>query len=207
MSYKLDDGNVYARWAKGWKAGGINPTAAPVYFPNPRDGSIFGPEQVDTYEVGYRQALFDRKVQLTTAVFYNDYRNVQISDHGNAAYANTIILAIVNGGDARTWGAEEDLSWRVINPLTLGVGAGYLNAKYDNFSLLNNPVLANFDLSGTTMLDAPTWQINLNGDLDQPLNDKLHFVGHVLATYISRVLFYSRVHRESFHLRKDRHIG
>jgi len=76
---------------------------------------------VDTYEVGYRQALLGHKVEFTTSIFYNDYNGVQVSAHANAQYADNIVLAIVNGGSARTYGAEETLNWRVINPLTLGV--------------------------------------------------------------------------------------
>jgi len=194
ISYKVPDGNIYARWAQGFKAGGINPVAAPIYFPPGIEGSVFGPETVNTYEVGYRQGLLEHKVDLTTAIFYNDYKDVQFSAHANPAYAATIILAIVNGGSARTYGAEESLNWRVINPLTVGVTAGYLNARYKDFSLTNSPVLADFNLDGQTMTNSPTWQLSFSGNLDQPITGAYHLVGNVLVTHVSDVIFqYSNI--------------
>jgi iron complex outermembrane receptor protein len=189
LSYKLDDGNIYARFARGFKAGGVNPSAAPIYFPDPSNGSVFGPEQVDTYEIGYRQGLMDHKIQLTTTAFYNKLKDGQISDSAQPAFAGTIITAYVNGGTARTYGLEETFDWRVIDPLTVGVSAGYLDAKYQDFKVENNPVLNNFDLSGQQMINAPTWQMAINADLRLPFNDQFNFVSHALTSYVSRVIF------------------
>ena len=189
LSYKLDHGNVYARWARGFKAGGVNPVASPSAFPQSNEGSVFGPEQVDTYEIGYRESLLNGKVQLTTAAFYNDYTGLQVSAHAQPQYESAIILAIVNAGSARTFGAEETLEARVAEPLTLGVNAGYLNAKYKNFSISNNPVLADFNLDNTTMTNSPRYQLGLTAALDQPLTDRLHLVGNALETYVSSVIY------------------
>jgi iron complex outermembrane recepter protein len=195
LSYKLgDDGNVYVRWARGVKSGGVNPTTAPSNFPQGAPGEIFAPEQVDTYEAGYRHALFNHSVQLTTDVFYNNYNNMQFTDHANPAYSSTIILAIVNARSARTYGAEESLDWRLAAPVTVGINLGYLDATYTNAELMNSPVLASFDYNGKTMLNAPRWQGSFTGDLDQPLTGRLDLVGNVVVSYISRTVFdYSEV--------------
>ena len=188
LSYKFEDGgNAYARWARGFKTGGTNPLNAPTLFPNPNEGAVFQGETVNTYEIGYRAPLFDRRVALTTAVFYNDYQNLQISAHANAQHP-LILIAIVNGGDARTYGAEESLTWRVIEPLTLGVNAAYLDAKYKNLAVTDSTVLVPFNLSGQTMLNSPLWQLSLTANIDQPLNDKLNLVGNILLSYVSDVL-------------------
>lgn len=78
---------------------------------------------------------------------------------------------------------------RVLPPLTLGLNAGYLNAQYTNFEIQNNPVLSNFNLNGTTMTNAPKWQIGATAALDQPLTGELHLIGNVLQSYISAVNF------------------
>jgi iron complex outermembrane receptor protein len=189
LSYALDHGNVYARWARGFKAGGVNPVASPSAFPEPNEGSVFGPEQVDTYEIGYRQALLDGRMQFTTAAFYNNYKNLQVSAHAQPQYQSEIILAIVNAEKARTWGIEETLTMRVAPPLTVGINAGYLNAQYTNFQIQNNPVLSNFNLNGTDMTNSPKWQIGMTAALDQPLTGELHLIGNVLESYISAVNF------------------
>lgn len=189
LSYSLDHGTVYARYARGFKAGGVNPVASPSVFPEPSEGSVFGPEQVDTYEVGYRQALLDGRLQFTSAAFYNNYKDLQVSAHAQPQYQSEIILAIVNAKSARTWGFEETLNMRVAPPLTLGLNAGYLNAEYTNFEIENNPVLSNFNLNGTVMTNAPKWQIAMTATLDQPLTGELHLIGNVLESYISAVNF------------------
>ncbi len=189
LSYALDRGTAYARYARGFKAGGVNPVASPSAFPEPNEGSVFGPEQVDTYEVGYRQALLDGRAQLTTAAFYNNYKDLQASAHALPQYAGTIILAIVNAKSARTFGFEETFNMRVAPPLTVGVNAGYLDAQYTNFEIQNNPVLSNFNLNGTTMTNSPKWQIGMTAALDQPLTGELHLIGNLLQSYISAVNF------------------
>jgi iron complex outermembrane receptor protein len=188
LSYKLEDGgNVYARWARGFKAGGLNTTTLPSAFPT-KLGSEFGPEIVDTFEAGYRASLLDHKVQFTADGFYNNYRGLQVDDNPLPQFPQ-ILQAIVNAGSARTWGFEETLAWRVIQPLTLDVNAGYLNAKYTNFQVPPNGVLTPFNLSGTSMLFAPKLQLSLGADLDQPINDKYRLVGNVLVSHISTILF------------------
>jgi iron complex outermembrane recepter protein len=193
LSYAIPDGNVYARWARGFKAGGFNPVASPGAFAGVplSDGEEFGPEKVDTYEAGYKESLLNRRLQVTGDVFYNHYTGLQQTAHATADYQNAIILAIVNAGAARTYGAEASVNYRVIDPVTVGANVGYLNAKYTNYvSPVTTPqVLTPGDLSGTVMTNAPKWQLSFTSTLDQPISGNLHLVGNVLVTYISTVLF------------------
>jgi iron complex outermembrane receptor protein len=191
LSYKLQGGgNIYVRWARGFKSGGINVVADVAAFPNPsKDGSVFKGETVDTYEAGFRGTLFDRKVQLTGAVFYNDYKNLQTAAHANAANANNVILALINAGTARTYGVEGSLNWRVIPAITVGVNAGYLNAKYKSFKLVSSTVLEPFDLSHTQMINAPKYQVSFNGNLDTPINSDFRVVGSLLVQRTAKQLY------------------
>lgn len=189
LSYKLDGGgNVYARYARGFKAGGVNPVANPAFFP-PGDtvGSVFGPEVVDTYEVGYRAPLFDHRVQITTAAFYNDYSGLQQSAHATPENPG-IILAIVNAGSARTYGGEGSVTWRVNHAVTVGANVAYLNAKYKTFTLTST-VLEDFDLSGATMLNSPKWQLSFTGDVDQPINDQFRLVANTVISHLTSVVY------------------
>src|ERR1019366_9469987 len=99
LSYKTGGGVIYARYAKGFKEGGVNPVVPPSSFVDQTNGHLspgfqFGPEEVDTYEVGARGKLFDNKVQFTTAVFYNSYKGLQATTTGDAAHQG-IIEAII----------------------------------------------------------------------------------------------------------------
>jgi iron complex outermembrane receptor protein len=77
----------------------------------------------------------------------------------------------------------------VVDPLTISVNAGYLNAKYTDYRQSGSAVLADFDLSGQQMPNSPKLQLSFNAALDQPLNDKLRLVGNALVTHTSRVIF------------------
>jgi iron complex outermembrane receptor protein len=189
LSYKLaSGGNAYLRWARGFKAGGVTPVAPPTLFVNPEVGSIFKGETVDTFEAGIRTSLFDRNVQFTAAAFYNDYKNLQVAAHGNAAHPE-ILSAVVNAGSARTWGFEAGVTWRVAEPLTLTASGGYLNAKYKEFKLTDGSVLEPFDLSGGRMINAPKLQLSFTGNLDQPLSDRVSLIGNVLVSHVGKVIW------------------
>jgi iron complex outermembrane receptor protein len=191
LSYKLENGTIYARYAKGFKTGGVNPVVAPSLL-SPGPGSAFGPEQVDTYEIGYRAQLFDHKVAFTTAVFYNAYKGLQIQDTGTQAHPE-LIEAIINAGTARTYGVEANLDWRVARPLTLSASAGYLNAKYKQFSLTaaQAPFLSPFNRDGQQMPFSPKFQASMTAVLDQPLNANYHLTGSALYSYSSTMVFQS----------------
>jgi iron complex outermembrane receptor protein len=188
LTYKLDQGSAYARWARGFKTGGINLATAAAYYPRPQDGSVFAPEVVDTYEIGYKQALFDRNVQVTGAVFYNDYKNLQVDGRARPAYPQ-LTTAVINAKSARTYGVEGSLQWRVSDPLTLGVTAGYLNARYKDFKLIGSIALEDFNRDGEQMQKAPKFQISFTGDIDQPINDAYRLIGSVLVSHTSQVIF------------------
>lgn len=189
IRYDIDNGNVYARWARGFKTGGVNITTPPSVFPRPTDGSVFGPETVDTYELGYKQALFDRRVQLTVAAFYNSYSNIQVDVRPKPAFTGLITQALVNAKSARTYGVEGSVSWRVSDELSLGVNGGYLNAKYKDFSLSGSEVLSDFNLNGQQMPKAPKFQLSASADLNVPVTEKFNFISNVLASHSSSVIF------------------
>src|SRR3546814_16727292 len=48
LSYDIDDGNAYVRWARGFTTGGVNIMTAPINYPKTSDGSILGPDPVDS---------------------------------------------------------------------------------------------------------------------------------------------------------------
>lgn len=186
LSYRLGGGgNIYVRYAKGFKAGGVNPVVPPTFFPTDY-GKVFGPEEVDTYEAGLKNSLFDHRVQLSTAIFYNDYTGLQTQATGNADHP-ALIQAIVNAGTARSYGAEGSVTWRVSRGLTLSANAAYLEATYKNFKIADATVLSAFDFSGQRMIYAPKWQLGFTGDYDRPINDRYRLVVNALTSYVSTV--------------------
>jgi len=190
LSYKLSQGgNVYIRAAEGFKSGGVNPVAPPNAFTDPAtQGGIFKGETVYTYETGVRMPFLDNKIQATGALFYNQYQNLQTAAHANAENA-AIIEAIVNAGSARSYGVEGTLNWRVTTPITIGVAADYLNARYKTFENTDPSVLTVFNLSGSRLPNAPEWQGSVTGAYDQPISQSLRFVANAVVSYTSGVIW------------------
>jgi iron complex outermembrane receptor protein len=186
LSYKLENGGtIYARYAQGFKSGGVNPVVPPTLFTSlgTTKGLIFAPEKVDTYEVGAKSRFYDNKVAITLDGFYNNYRNLQTTAVG---IDPRLILAIINAGTARTYGVEGSMNIQVAPEFTVGGSAGYLNAKYKDFKGGNDGVINPFDFSHRVMLFSPRYQVDLHADLDQPITEQYNAVASVLASYTSK---------------------
>lgn len=124
---------MYASYSRGYKAGTFNTL--------PLDSAPLEPEVVDAYEIGLKTELFDRRLRLNGALFWNDISNPQVQAQRNG------LVALVNAGSARTRGAEIDATAIVARGLTLTVGATYLDAKFRDFrgapSYCPSPVISN----------------------------------------------------------------
>lgn len=183
LSYSLDGGgNVYARYAKGIKTGGANPLVHPAQTLG--ELNALQPEKVDTYEVGLRTHFLDGRAQFTSAIFYNDYQELQVLKSGYTGLA----AVYFNAGEAETYGAEVSLNWQATDIFNLTANLGYLNAEYTDFKSAGIPQLkvAPFDVSGNQMILAPEWQGSVIADFDVPLTDGINGVATVLYSYVDK---------------------
>lgn len=75
LNWTIDRNNfVYAFVATGSKAGGLN--GVNLFGVTPR---AFNPEQVTDYELGYKGTLMDGHLRTQLGVYYNRYKNFQVS--------------------------------------------------------------------------------------------------------------------------------
>lgn len=183
LSYDVGDGVVYARYARGFKTGGINPIVHPLAFRG-QPGSEFGPEVVDSFELGFRAALLDRRVQFTSALFYNAYDGTHIARAGNAANP-TISNAIFAAGTARTYGAEASVTFQATPEFSVSANVGYLNARYKNAGYVGSPVVDAFNANGNRMALAPEWQGGISANYDQPIGTSWRIKASALFSFVS----------------------
>jgi len=118
---------LYASVGRGFKSGGVNgrPTTAFGALP-------FSPETLWSYELGAKTELFDQRVRLNLAAFYNDYRDIQLNV---LREVNGVFAAdIQNGGRARGTGFEAEMLARVTSAFTLEGSVGYLDQKLVSIS-------------------------------------------------------------------------
>ena len=142
VSFKpTPDHNLYASFSQGFKGGGFDPRGAGANAPGaipgkPTDAEIadflsFEPEKVNSYEIGYKAALFDRRLNLALAAFRMDYTNVQIpgSEACTILGVPSFCGTVTNAGKARLQGFEAEGRVR-LGALTLNGSLGYIDAKY-----------------------------------------------------------------------------
>ena len=117
---------TYAQVSTGYKGGGINPT------PYVKDQVVpFGPEKLTTWEAGFKTDLFDRVLRVNGALFYNVYKDIQLTLY-NCPFSSrpSPCGAPANAGSAHVKGAEIEGSLRPIAGLTIDGSVGYLDFKY-----------------------------------------------------------------------------
>ena len=143
------DHNIYASFSKGFKGGGFDPRGVGTNAPDLNDDGIrqesevaqflsFRPEEVDSYEVGYKGTFDGGRANIALAGFYADYTDVQIP--GSVA-CTTIVNGqptpsfcgiVSNAGKATFKGIEAEGSWR-LGALSLAGSLGYIDAQYDEY--------------------------------------------------------------------------
>ena len=145
---------VYGSWARGYRAGGFNGRATSVATSQ----TSYDPETVDSYELGLKTQLFDRRVSFNLAGFYTKYDNKQesIIRRTPPGSPNTNETIVSNAASAVIKGVEADVTIRPVHGLTLNASAGYLKSKYDSFLTLNPLTLAPIDLSGLDLTFNPS---------------------------------------------------
>ena len=140
------DSTVYVSYSQGFKGGGFDPRGAGVNAPaaipgKPTDVEVsaflsFRPEKVDSYEVGYKASLFDRRVYLALAGFRMDYTDVQIPGSVACLIGGLPNFCGVtsNAGKARLQGIEFETRAKLFDggngSLSFAGSLGYIDAKY-----------------------------------------------------------------------------
>ncbi len=137
--------NLYASYAEGFKGGLFdprmnlagNPTSAPSLVK--RKG--VEPEEVKTYEMGLKSALNGGRIQTNAAVFFTDYRNVQIPGSIPTFDAAGTVIGfagnVTNAGKARIQGFELEALARVTDSLSISGMVGNIDAKYKEWIVAN----------------------------------------------------------------------
>lgn len=146
LSFKPSDGhNVYASYSQGFKGGGFDPRGAGVNAPD-LDGNgtrsdaeiasflSFKPEKVDSYELGYKGSLLDRKLFVALAAFRMDYTDVQIPGSVACTVSGlpSFCGVVSNAGEARMQGIEFE-GRANLGALTLSGSVGYIDAKFEKY--------------------------------------------------------------------------
>ncbi len=144
------DHNIYASYSQGFKGGGFDPRGVGVNAPD-LDGEpglsddeiaaflSFAPEEVDSYEVGYKGSLDGGRSLVALAAFWADYTNVQIPGSVACQVGGlpSFCGIVSNAGAATFKGVEAEISSRM-GAFEFAASLGYIDAEYDEYIALIN---------------------------------------------------------------------
>jgi outer membrane receptor protein involved in Fe transport len=121
VEYRLSPRTLtYARLSHGFKSGAVNLGALQ---PN-----MVKPETVSAFEVGLKSEFLQRKGLFSAALFTSRYKDMQVSQVGQAT------VQLTNASSARIDGAEFELALRPVSPLTLNATLGLMDPRYTDFT-------------------------------------------------------------------------
>jgi iron complex outermembrane receptor protein len=116
VAFDITDGaNAYVKWGTAYRAGGAN-SRSYTY-------RSFGPEEVETAELGVKTEFWSRRARLNAAVYHSDYRDMQI-DFSNPAFVGSTETTNTDQ-PATLEGLEFDATIQPIPHLTLGASYAY----------------------------------------------------------------------------------
>lgn len=111
----------YVSFTHGFKAGGFNLDAtAASAGADPR----FDSELIDAWEVGLKTDLFDRRVRVNSALFWQELEDFQVLEFTGVQFIT------FNVDEARSRGAEVEFSAAPLNELDINLSVTYQKAEY-----------------------------------------------------------------------------
>ncbi|MFN7176038.1 MAG: TonB-dependent receptor [Thermaurantiacus sp.] len=156
VNFKATDNVLlYGFWARGFKSGGFSGR------PSNQEILPYRPETVETFEIGAKTELFDRRLRLNLSAFTSDYSDLQLLVFVPA----TGLFETANAGDARIRGFEVEALAR-LGGFDLGASVGYLDAGYKRIS----PLVIGVSLDDRLPLTSD-WTVGLFGQYNLPIGD------------------------------------
>ena len=134
---------IYASATRGFKGGGFNITA-------PKPGGAFNPEFAWSFEGGLKRSMAGGRVRVNTAVFSNDYQDLQVQ-----SFLRPGVIDVSNAGLATIRGIEVEAAATAGRGIHLEAHVSLLDAIYDRY--LARVPGAEIDAAGNHLNNAPEW--------------------------------------------------
>ncbi len=153
-----DDQMLYASVSTGYKAGGFR-------LGSLQENPSFDPEEVTSYEIGYKGTYAD-VLRVNAAAYFYDYSDMQVL----VPYLNDVNLPvseIVNADKAEIKGFEVEATWLATENLTLMANYSYIDGEYTEFccaldTIADPDSTQEIDLSGNPLTQSPENKIFTN---------------------------------------------
>ncbi len=147
---------LFASYARGFRAGGINDRIRQDLAPPTYGITSFDEEIVNTYEIGLRSDLVNNTLRLNLTYFITDFEDLQVSQQ-QTRFDNGRSRTVVNNiGKAESSGLEAELVWVASDNLTFDANIGVMSSEItDGGAGINN---------GVDMPYSPDSQYSIGGE-------------------------------------------
>ncbi len=159
---------AYASYANGFKSGGFNLDRARLSAGVINPDTSFATEKVESYEIGAKTTLLDRRLLANVAAFYQTYKDFQLNTYTGVSFVVTSIPEVTSKG------VDVDFLFNTgIQGLSLNAGATYADTKFGDFP----PPLPNLTrLSGNQLPYAAKWNVTGGFTSKQPITHGLNLL-------------------------------
>ncbi len=178
VQYHINHNNqLYATYSEGFRVGGANAPIPPSYGCGPSEALIgkapplsYGPDKVQSYELGAKNSLFNNRVQLANSIYYIKWNGIQQSIY----LASCGLQYTDNVGYAVSKGADIQADFLLTSQLTLNTTAGY-NSAYFTQDAPGDVVVKGDAVAGFAN-PLPRWSTSLGLQYAMHLFDHASFV-------------------------------
>lgn len=147
---------LFASYARGFRAGGINDRIRNDLDPPTYGITSFDEETVDTYEFGLRSDLANDTLRVNLTYFLNDFRDLQVSEQ-QTRFDNGRTRTLVNNiGAAESSGLEAEIVWVPNDNWTFDANVGFMDSEVtDGGASIDN---------GVSMPNSPDFQYSVGAE-------------------------------------------
>ena len=164
----MDDLLTYAKYSKGYKAGGFNNSISST-----GSAIAFDPEKLDAYEMGLKSTWLDNTLRVNAAVFHMEY-----DDKQESAFVTGVGFVQTNAGEATSDGVELEVQYLLRDYWSIYGSVGYTDAQYDQYIIDEDE-----NNNGNDLTRAPEWTANIGTQIEWQYTDYLHGMFRVDYSY------------------------
>jgi outer membrane receptor protein involved in Fe transport len=131
LDWDIDDSQMmYFSVTTGYRGGGYNL----VFFSSTQ---TYDPEELISYEIGYKGNLIDNTLQLNASIYLYDYETIHTFGTEASALGGTT-TSVLEAPGAEIYGVEIEALWLATDRITLGGNYSYTPSEYTEQLLISN---------------------------------------------------------------------
>ena len=201
-----DDFTLFGSYGVGFKAGGFNNSGSAatvdifingfinggnpdgIFFaddlgvPLPVIADDYDQETSDAFELGFKSAFLDGRLQLNGAAYYTEVTDMQFFEFFVGTFG--LLRVVSNMDEVEISGVELDASWRATENLRFYAGANFIESEIKENS--SRP-----DTVGNDAPYTPEYTVNVGGDIDFPLSNGMNIFARVDAQWVGETWFHT----------------